>query len=55
MAQSRRPDRVVECPLLGVKRTSKSKSVTSAFDPKRTSSGQICCSAQRGTSTDRMC
>jgi hypothetical protein len=24
------------CPLLGVKRTSKFKSVTSAFDPKRT-------------------
>ena len=31
MAQSRHPDRVDECPLLGVKRTSKSKSVTSAF------------------------
>ena len=26
-----------ECPLLGVKRTLKFKSVTSAFDPKRTS------------------
>jgi hypothetical protein len=25
-----------ECPLSGVKRTSKFKSVTSAFDPKRT-------------------
>ena len=30
-------DGVEECPLLGVKRTSKSKSVTSAFDPSRTS------------------
>jgi hypothetical protein len=36
MAQSRHPDRVGECPLLGVKRTSKFKSVTSAFDPKAT-------------------
>jgi hypothetical protein len=36
-AQSRHPDRVGECPLSGVKRTSKLKSVTSAFDPKRTS------------------
>jgi hypothetical protein len=36
LAQSRHPDRVGECPLLGVKRTSKFKSVTSAFDPKRT-------------------
>ena len=35
MAQSRHPDRVGECPLSGVKRTSKFKSVTSAFDPKR--------------------
>ncbi|MFZ0146951.1 MAG: hypothetical protein WAM72_01155, partial [Xanthobacteraceae bacterium] len=32
LAQSRHPDRVGECPLLGVKRTSKFKSVTSAFD-----------------------
>src|SRR5947208_17105968 len=32
MAQSRHPDRVGECPLLGAKRTSKFKSVTSAFD-----------------------
>jgi hypothetical protein len=37
LAQSRHPDRVGECPLSGVKRTSKFKSVTSAFDPKRTS------------------
>jgi len=37
MAQSRHPDRVGECPLSGVKRTSKFKSVTSAFDSKRTS------------------
>ena len=29
-------DGVEECPLSGVKRTSKFKSVTSAFDPKRT-------------------
>jgi hypothetical protein len=29
-------DGVEECPLLGVKRTSKFESVTSAFDPKRT-------------------
>ena len=36
MAQSRHPDRVGECPLSGVKRTSKFKSVMSAFDPKRT-------------------
>jgi hypothetical protein len=36
LAQSRHPDRVGECPLSGVKRTSKFKSVTSAFDPKRT-------------------
>ena len=33
LAQSRHPDRVGECPLSGVKRTSKFKSVTSAFDP----------------------
>jgi hypothetical protein len=36
LALSRHPDRVGECPLSGVKRTSKFKSVTSAFDPKRT-------------------
>jgi hypothetical protein len=36
MAQSGHPDRVGECPLSGAKRTSKFKSVTSAFDPKRT-------------------
>ena len=36
-AQSRHPDRVGECPLSGVKRTSKFKTVTSAFEPKRTS------------------
>ncbi|MFY9899336.1 MAG: hypothetical protein WAK67_16280, partial [Xanthobacteraceae bacterium] len=29
-------DRVRECPLSGVKRTSKFKCVTSAFDPKQT-------------------
>jgi hypothetical protein len=37
LARSRHPDRVGECPLSGVKRTSKFKSVTSAFDPLRTS------------------
>jgi hypothetical protein len=36
LAQSRHPDRVGECPLSGVKRTSKFKSVTSAFDPYET-------------------
>jgi len=34
---SGRRDRAEECPLSGVKRTSKFKSATSAFDPKRTS------------------
>jgi putative ABC transport system substrate-binding protein len=33
MARSRHPDRVGECPLSGVKQTSKFKSVTSAFGP----------------------
>jgi hypothetical protein len=37
MAQSGHPKRAHECPLSGVKRTSKFKSVTSAFDPNRTS------------------
>ena len=36
MAQSGHLDCAEGCPLLGVKRTSKFKSVTSAFDPKRT-------------------
>jgi hypothetical protein len=36
MAQSRHLDCAEGCPLSGVKRTSKFKSVTSAFDPKRT-------------------
>jgi hypothetical protein len=36
LAQSRHLDRVRECPLSGVKRTSQSEGVTSAFDPKRT-------------------
>jgi hypothetical protein len=39
VAQSRHLDRADECPLPGVKRTSKFKSVTSAFDPKRTWGG----------------
>jgi hypothetical protein len=36
MAQSGHLDCAEECPLSGVKQTSKFKSVTSAFDPKRT-------------------
>jgi hypothetical protein len=36
VAQSRHLDRADECPLSGVKRTSKFKSVTSAFDPFET-------------------
>jgi hypothetical protein len=36
LAQSRHPDRVGECPLSAVKRTSRIKSTMSAFDPKRT-------------------
>ena len=36
-AQNRHRLHVEECPLLGVKRTSQSKGVTSAFDPKQTS------------------
>jgi hypothetical protein len=36
MAQSGHGNCAGECPLSGVKRTSKFKSVTSAFDPKRT-------------------
>jgi hypothetical protein len=37
LAQSGHPDTLDQGPLSGVKRTSKFKSVTSAFDPKRTS------------------
>ena len=37
MAQSRHPDRVGECLLSGVKRTSQFDRAMSAFDPKRTS------------------
>jgi hypothetical protein len=37
LALSGHRDRVEECPLSGVKQTLKFKSVTSAFDPKRTS------------------
>jgi hypothetical protein len=36
LAQSGRQQADDECPLSGVKRTSKFKSVTSAFDPKPT-------------------
>jgi hypothetical protein len=39
MAQSRHPDRVGECLLSGVKRTSQRLVEMSAFDPKRTSVG----------------
>ncbi|HEV2714169.1 MAG TPA: hypothetical protein VGU64_02815, partial [Terriglobales bacterium] len=35
-AQSRHPDRVGECPLSGVKRTSQYNRAMSGFDPKRT-------------------
>ena len=37
MAQSGHPDRVGECPLLGVKRTSQVEAVMSVFDPEQTS------------------
>jgi hypothetical protein len=47
MAQSRHPYRVGECPLSGVKRTSKFKSVTSAFDPNETYVPQNCCYARK--------
>ena len=47
LAHSRHPDRVRECPLSGVKQTSKFKSVTSAFDPKRTSASGFCCNARQ--------
>ena len=40
LAQNGHSDCRNECPLLGVKRTSKFKSVTSAFDPKRTSAAE---------------
>jgi hypothetical protein len=36
-----------KCPLLGGKRTSTGVSPTSAFDPKRTLAGVLCCSAKR--------
>jgi hypothetical protein len=36
LAQSRHPDRVGECPLSGVKRTSQIEAAMSAYDPKRT-------------------
>jgi hypothetical protein len=34
VAQSGRPNRAAECPLLGVKQTSQFQSLMSAFDPK---------------------
>jgi hypothetical protein len=39
----------------GSKADMESEAAMSAYDPKRTLSGQICCSAQRGTSTHGMC
>jgi hypothetical protein len=39
------PDTLNPCPLSGVKRTSKFKSVMSAFDPKRTSGAVAFCGA----------
>ena len=41
MAQSRHPDRVGECPLSGVKRTSKFKSVTSALTQRGSRMGNF--------------
>jgi hypothetical protein len=45
LAQSRHPDRVGECPLSGEKRTSKFKSVTSVYGPKRSSRRLPICAA----------
>ena len=53
MAQSRHHDRVGECPLSGVKQTSKFKSVTSAFDPKRQSGTERNYCRVRGSSARR--
>ena len=36
MAQSGHPSRTQQCPLLGVKRTSRGMAPMSGFDPKRT-------------------
>jgi hypothetical protein len=40
LAQSGHVDVVNQCPLLGVKRTSRLESIMSTFDPKRTSPPQ---------------
>jgi Bacterial extracellular solute-binding protein len=45
LAQSRHGDRAQQCPLLGVKRTSRFLGRMSAYDPKRTWSVQDCCRA----------
>ena len=46
LAQSGHSRALHQCPLSGVKRTSKFESVTSAFDPMRTSITAICGNAQ---------
>src|SRR5690348_10003901 len=46
LAQNGHPTIAPQCPLLGVKRTSRSDRAMSAFDPKRTLCGQFCCNAQ---------
>ena len=46
LALSGHPSWADECPLSGVKRTSKFKSVTSAFDPSATWAILFCCDAQ---------
>src|SRR6516165_553047 len=47
LAQSGHPDALNQCPLLGVKRTSRGHAPMSGFfDPKRTLAAQICCDAQ---------
>src|SRR5262249_12779909 len=45
LAQSGHHDPLSQCPLLGVKRTSRSLGRMSAFDPKRTSAAKDCCRA----------
>ena len=47
MAQSRHPDRVGECPLSGVKRTSHFDRAMSASDLKQTFAARNCCRANR--------
>ena len=46
-AQSGHHHRAEPCPLSGVKRTSRRIIAMSAFDPKRTFTGQLCCDAQQ--------